>query len=231
MRDGLQMAADQINASGGIHGAKVKVDALDDQAQANLAVSGTRQLLSNGVVAIASAFSAPPLAQRPMAARQGVPIFNGGSFDPVFLKLPYMWSDLLMSNQTDGKELQYAKNKLGVKKVAILFETDASSFDLKVTPKLVQQVFGTAPTVATVDQTATTVVPQLQKLLATHPDMIYLYMDGNIASLAYKALAQLNVTIPTFGDESTTAVPEAASAPASVQVYGDNETLTPTRRS
>jgi branched-chain amino acid transport system substrate-binding protein len=226
MRDGLQMAVQQVNADGGIHGAKLKLDALDDQAQASLAVSDTRQLLSGGAVAIASAYSAPPLAQRPLAAREQVPVFNGGSYDPVFLHLPYLWSDLLMSNQTDAKEMEYAKQSLGVKKVAILFETDASSYDLKVTPKVVQQVFGTAPAVATVDQTATSVVPQVQKLLATHPDMLYLYVDGNIASLTYKALAQLNVKIPTFGNEAATAVPEALDTPA-VQIYGDEETLVP----
>jgi branched-chain amino acid transport system substrate-binding protein len=226
MRDGLQMAINQINASGGVHGAKLKLNAMDDQAQANLAVSDTRQLLSNGVVAIASAYSAPPLAQRPMAARQQVPVFNGGSFDPVFQNLPYLFSDLLMSTQTEPPELQYAKHKLGVKKVAILFETDASAYDLKVTPPLVKQVFGTTPAIATVDQTATSVVPQVQKLLATHPDMLYLYMDGNIASLTYKALGQLNVKIPTFGDEATTEVPEVANTPG-ISIYGVEDTLTP----
>jgi branched-chain amino acid transport system substrate-binding protein len=228
MRDGLQMAVDQVNAHGGVHGAKLKLDALDDQAQAGLAVSDTRQLLSSHVVAIASAYSAPPLAQRPLAARESIPVFNGGSYDPVFLNQPYLWSDLLMSNQTDAKELQYAKQKLGVKKIGILFETDASSYDLKETPKVVQQVLGTAPAVATVDQTATSVVPQLQKLLAGHPDALYVYVDGNIASLTYKALAQLNVTIPTFGNEAATAVPEAAGTP-SVKIYGDFETLVPTK--
>jgi branched-chain amino acid transport system substrate-binding protein len=227
MRDGLMMAANQINASGGIDGAKVTVDALDDQAQAGLAVSDTRQLLSKHPVAIASAYSAPPLAQRPIAAQQGVPVFNGGSFDPVFLNLPYLWNDLLMSNQTDTQEFKYAKEKLGVKKPAILFETDASSYALKVMPQIVQQVFGTKPAVATVDQTATNVTSEIQKLLATKPDMLYLYMDGNIASLTFKELAQLNVKIPIFGDESTWQVPEALTSP-SLQIYGPLEVVNST---
>ncbi len=198
-----------------IPGTTFKLVALDDQAQAGLAVSQTRQLINEDkAVSIVTAFTTPPLAQHPLAQRAKVPLFNGGGNDPQLAGKTFLWNDNLGVDQEALAVMTYAKRKLGTKSIGILWETDYTPVAGKAFGKRWEQASGSKPQqVLSIDQAATTAGPQLDKLLANKPDALFLAVDGNIASMVLKQLGQRNVTIPVIGYSAVGSVPEALTTP------------------
>ena len=227
MQIGLQMGLDDAVARGVIGDSAFQLEVRDDQAQAGQAVSQTRDLINVGVVAIVTAYTAPPLGQQPIAARAKVPVFNGGGDDPSQLGKDYLWNDVLMVDEEATAGMRYLHDTLGVKKVGILFETDYTPNALVGLQAAWKSVGGLDASAQSVDQTATTVGPQLEKLLAETPDALYLAVDGNIATLAYKELAQRNVKLPLMGYSGGATVPEATNTPG-LNLYYTTQSLTPT---
>jgi branched-chain amino acid transport system substrate-binding protein len=80
--DTLNAWAKMVNASGGINGAKVKVEAVDDKNDPATASSGIKKLIDDGAVAIVgySAISTYPV-WAPIAAEAGVPVIGGGCYN------------------------------------------------------------------------------------------------------------------------------------------------------
>ncbi|MGP3533899.1 ABC transporter substrate-binding protein [Microbacterium sp. RD1] len=227
MLDGLQLGVDTLNESGYIEGTTFSIDARDSQAEANLAVSQTRELISEGAVAIVTAYTAPPLAQTPVAARDKVPVFNGGGSDPVQLEMDYLWGNVMMITQEAEALMGWAKDELDVADVGILFQTSFTANAGERVQEAAERVFGTPATLEKADHTATTVGPQLDRLIAADPDAIYLQVDGTTASIALKELVQRNVDIPILTSAAGLGVPEALDSP-SLQLYGTSQVSNPT---
>jgi branched-chain amino acid transport system substrate-binding protein len=79
--DTLNAWAKTVNAAGGINGAKVKVEVIDDKNDPAAASAGVKKLIDDGVVAIVgySAISTYPVWS-PIAAAAGVPVIGGGCY-------------------------------------------------------------------------------------------------------------------------------------------------------
>jgi ABC-type branched-subunit amino acid transport system substrate-binding protein len=225
MLEGLKMGLDDAVAKGIVGNSVFQLDVRDDQGQAGPAVSQTRELLNSGVVAIVTAYTAPPLAQVPLAAHAKVPVFNGGGNDPSLLGKGYLWNDVLMVDEEAKAGMRFLHDTFGVKKLAILFETDYTPNALVGLQAAWKSVSGNDAMAQSVDQTATTVGPQLEKLLAEKPDAIYLATDGNIATLGFKELTQRGVTIPLMGYSGGATVPEATNSP-SLNIFYTTQSLT-----
>jgi branched-chain amino acid transport system substrate-binding protein len=213
MQEGMQLGFAEAEKSGVAGATKFKLEIRDSQALPAQSVSLTRDLVNAGAVAIVSAFTAPPLAQVPIAARSKVPVFNGGGNDPALLGRDYLWNDVMMLDQEAKVGMQYASETLKAKKIGILFETSYTPTALSSIEAAWKDVGGTESVSETVDLAATSVGPQLEKLLAAKPDAIYLAIDGNISSLAFKELGQRNVKIPLITYSGGAVVPEAKSTP------------------
>jgi ABC-type branched-subunit amino acid transport system substrate-binding protein len=226
MLDGLKMGLDDAVAKGVVGSSVFELDVRDDQGQAGPAVSQVRDLLNSGVVAIVTAYTAPPLAQEPLAAHAKIPLFNGGGDDPSLLGKEYLWNDILTVDEAAMAGMRFLHDTLGVKKLAILFETDYTPNALVAFKAAWKSVSGNDAVTQSVDQAATTVGPQLEKLLAEKPDAIYLVIDGNIATLGFKELTQRSVTIPLMGTGGAT-VPEASSSPT-LNIYFTTQSSTDT---
>jgi ABC-type branched-subunit amino acid transport system substrate-binding protein len=227
MQIGLQMGLDDAAAQGIIGDSTFQLEVRDDQAQAGQAVTQTRDLVNSGAIAIVTAYTAPPLAQVPIAARAKVPVLNGGGNDPSLQGKDFLWSDVLMVDQEATAGMRYLHDTLGAKKVGILFETDYTPNALVGLRAAWKSISGSEPSSQSVDQTEATVGPQLEKLLAEKPDALYLAVDGNIATLAYKELAQRGVKLPLMSYSGGASVPEATNTP-SLNLYYTTQSLTPT---
>ena len=81
-RDTLNAWAKTVNAAGGINGAKVKVEVIDDKNDPAAASAGIKKLIDDGAVAIVgySAISTYPV-WAPIAGDAGVPIIGGGCYN------------------------------------------------------------------------------------------------------------------------------------------------------
>src|SRR5690606_14497024 len=77
---GAQLAADEINAEGGLSGHTLKVIVEDHATNPDKAVTAVQKLLSvDKVNYILTSFTAPTLALRPLACEREVPMLNGGA--------------------------------------------------------------------------------------------------------------------------------------------------------
>lgn len=151
---GAQLAADEINAQGGLLGNKVEIVPADDSADPNKALTVAQGLVSQGIVAVIghkdSGVSIPasavyhaagiveitPTSSNPQLTAQG--------FDTVFRVCPI--------DKTQGPVLaEFMIQKLGLNKIAVLYantaygeglntEFQARATALGITPVLTQQI-------------------------------------------------------------------------------------------
>jgi branched-chain amino acid transport system substrate-binding protein len=221
--NGLKMAADEINGAGGVDGRDLEIVALDHQGQPATAISQTRQLTSDKhPVGIASMYAGIVLGQLPIAARAKVPVLNTGSNDPSVLGKDYLWNNILMIGQEATAGMAWAQKNLGVKKVAILLQTNYTPESAEGAKKQAEKMTGAPVAFQTVDSDATTVASQIDKLLAEKPDLIYLMIDGNVLSMTYKELAKRGVDTPVMGASPMLGVPEAFTTPE-IKLYSTRQ--------
>lgn len=75
-RDGMQLATDEINAAGGVGGRMIELIVIDDQSNAEEAVSGLERMIEDGVVAVGGAISSDVgLNTAQFAENAEVPLF------------------------------------------------------------------------------------------------------------------------------------------------------------
>lgn len=128
MKDGAQLAVDEINAAGGIDGRKIEWIFYDAQSQTQQAITEARRLLSNDGVAIivgGGNMSGIALAIAPMAEAAKVPfVSTEGASAIVNPVADHHWS--FKSTVDDYLVLQRAADyfdKKGLRKIALLADT------------------------------------------------------------------------------------------------------------
>jgi branched-chain amino acid transport system substrate-binding protein len=86
VRDGMQLAVDEINAAGGVDGRPLELSVIDDQNNVEEGVSGTERLIEDGAVAIGGVISSDvgPAAAG-VAEELHVPLFTVKSGTPALL--------------------------------------------------------------------------------------------------------------------------------------------------
>lgn len=76
VRDGMQLAVDEINAEGGVNGRPLELIVVDDQSNAEEAVNGIERLIEDGVVAVGGTISSDVgLATARVAEELQTPLF------------------------------------------------------------------------------------------------------------------------------------------------------------
>jgi branched-chain amino acid transport system substrate-binding protein len=128
MKDGTQLAVDEINESGGIGGRKIEWIFYDAQSQTQQAIGEARRLLSNDgvdVIVGGGSMSGIALAMAPMAEAAKVPfISTEGASAIVNPVADHRWS--FKSTVDDYLVLQRAADyfdKKGLRKIALLADT------------------------------------------------------------------------------------------------------------
>lgn len=128
MKDGAQLAVDEINAAGGIDGRKIEWIFYDAQSQTQQAITEARRLLSNDGVAIivgGGNMSGIALAIAPMAEAAKIPfVSTEGASAIVNPVADHHWS--FKSTVDDYLVLQRAADyfdKKGLRKIALLADT------------------------------------------------------------------------------------------------------------
>src|SRR5262245_50020330 len=125
---GILMAADEINAAGGINGRKIKVLTEDDQSKSEAAVTAVQKLISqNQVVAVLrEAASSSSIAAAPICQSSKVPMITPSSTNPeVTRKGDYIFRMCFTDDYQGQSMADYVAKTAGVKTAAIL--TDVKS--------------------------------------------------------------------------------------------------------
>ena len=122
---GVRIAAEEINAAGGILGRKIRLVVEDDQGRADEAASVVTKLVtSDGVIALIGENSSnQSLAGAPIAQREGVPMISPSSTNPsVTEKGDYIFR-VCFTDPYQGKALAaFVRNDLKLDSAAIIID-------------------------------------------------------------------------------------------------------------
>jgi branched-chain amino acid transport system substrate-binding protein len=155
----------------------VTLDVQDDQSDPVSGLAAYNLLASKGLNAIVGPNpSSVALAVKPVANRQHVVLMSAGASTPDYpTEGGYTFRTWIASDVLERATAEYFTKKLNIKSVAILAE-DAQTF--RATAAADAQVYGAAGGKVTeqefVAATETNYLPQLTKLLATHPATVML---------------------------------------------------------
>jgi branched-chain amino acid transport system substrate-binding protein len=123
--NGVRIAAEEINASGGILGRKIRLYVEDDQGRAEEAASVVTKLVtSNGVVALIGENSSnQSLAAAPIAQSSGVPMISPSSTNPAVTEKGDYIFRVCFTDPYQGKALAaFVRNNLKLDTAAILVD-------------------------------------------------------------------------------------------------------------
>ncbi|MBK5259196.1 MAG: ABC transporter substrate-binding protein [Thermoanaerobaculia bacterium] len=122
---GVRLAAEEINAAGGVLGRKIKVIAEDDQGKADEAASAVTKLVtSDNVIAIIGENSSnQSLAAAPIAQAAGVPMISPSSTNPAVTQKGEYIFRVCFTDPYQGKALAaFARDQLKLKSAAMLVD-------------------------------------------------------------------------------------------------------------
>jgi branched-chain amino acid transport system substrate-binding protein len=122
MMAGATLAVDQINQANGIDGRPIRLLPEDSQALAKNGIDGYRKLVDvNGARVIITGWTAVVTAIAPLAQQDKAFLLSASTASPAVRGLsPYFQSTWMYADDSAEQILPYARNKLNVKKLAIL---------------------------------------------------------------------------------------------------------------
>jgi branched-chain amino acid transport system substrate-binding protein len=191
--NGIMMAADEINAAGGINGRKIKILTEDDQSKQEEAVTAVQKLISqNGVVAVlGEVASSASIAAAPICQTNKVPMITPSSTNPeVTKKGDYIFRMCFIDSYQGPIMARFAAEDLHAKRAAILTDVK-NDYSTGLTAQI-EQVFSAAGGQIVGKQSYSNgdsdFRSQLTALRTVNPEVIFIpgyYTDvGQIASQA-----------------------------------------------
>ena len=205
MLQGSQVAKKAIDAAGGVMGHKVSLTQEDTQCDLADATPATQMLLSKGVSGVIGPETQEIAAVEPILKNSKiVDEFQGGDTGRDHQTDPFLFRDSPSDSQLGVAMALYAHEQ-GYKKAAMLFYTDIAAQTLiKPIIATFQKLGGTITTTVNVAPGQTSYVPEVQKVLATKPDVIFTQTDAPTAAVLYRDLKQVNnLAIPMVGTDVT----------------------------
>jgi branched-chain amino acid transport system substrate-binding protein len=125
-KQGLTMAAEEINKKGGVFGKNLKLIIEDDQNTANIAVNSVNKLLSQDIVALIGPHrSSNAMAVQQTVLRNKIPFLTGATSPKlVTLNNPYIFRIRASDTLVAKVAAKYAVNELKAKKIGVFFNND-----------------------------------------------------------------------------------------------------------
>jgi ABC-type branched-subunit amino acid transport system substrate-binding protein len=205
MIQGSQVAKKAIDAAGGVMGHKVSLTQEDTQCDLADAVPATQKLLSSNVTGVIGPETQEIAAVEPiLKSSKIVDEFQGGGTSYDHQTDPFVFRDSPSDSQLGVAMALYAYQH-GYRRAAMLFYTDIAAQTLiKPIITTFQKLGGKILTTVNVAPGQTSYVPEVQKVLATKPDVIFTQTDAPTAAVLYRDLKQTNnLAIPLVGTDVT----------------------------
>ena len=204
--NGVMMAADEINAAGGVNGRKIKVLTEDDQSKPEEAANAVTKLISqNNVSAIlGEVASSSSLAAAPICQSNKVPMITPSSTnDEITKKGDYIFRTCFTDSYQGENIARYVAQNLGLKRAVILTDVknDYSTGLTKVITNTYTSLGGQIIGNQSYSNGDSDFRSQLTALKALNPQVIFVpgyYTDiGQIAQQA----KELGVNVPLAGGD------------------------------
>jgi len=198
-RQGIEMAAEEINNDGGIKGKKVKVVYEDDQGEPQKAVSAILKLINIEKVPaiIGPMWSSSVLAVAPIAEKNHVVILSPAASAP---KITYAGDFIFRNTYSDlfegAKDAEYAYKELGYRKAGIIHvNVDAGIEIANVFSETFQKLGGTVVLRESYEPKTTDFRSLLTKYKDKDIDFIYLMGYSEMGQLVKQA-REIGLKIP-----------------------------------
>ncbi|MCP1310953.1 branched-chain amino acid ABC transporter substrate-binding protein [Paenibacillus tyrfis] len=177
MKQAAELAANEINAAGGINGSKIKLVAQDDACDPQTATAAANKLVSEGVTAVVGGYcSGAAIPATGVFHQNGIPtvITAANSQKIADQKFP----EIFMINGTGVHQAQmateYMVNQKQAKKIAIIHDNSAFAKDLaEVTKKQVESAGAKVVVFDAVNPDETDFSSLVSKLKQAQPDATY----------------------------------------------------------
>jgi branched-chain amino acid transport system substrate-binding protein len=202
LQAGLKIAADEINANGGIDGRKIKLDLLDDGFTPDRVVTNVRRLVSQDHVyaLVAPAGSQGLPGAWPFIAENGTPVW--GPVSPSDPKQQEVY--LLGPTRTtqDQVAIDYFASK-GAKRLAVILQDNDLGVSAKAALDKQLPVHPDMQVVAqeTTQTGGTDVSSAVNNVVAANPDAVLLATDNTQVALVLQQLRGRGVNVPVFADQ------------------------------
>ena len=198
-----------VNAQGGVNGRKLKLNALDDQYEPPVAVQQTRKLIPQEFAEVAVNGSATTKGVLNVLKPQSIPLVGpqtGATY--LFQSTPKILFNVWPEYTIEGKLLGGFAQRLGLKKVGVLYQND--DFGQSLFKGV--QASGLKPAkVITYDPTQADFAPQAQQFKSAGVDGVIILAIPKPTIAFLNAMAEINFK-PTRIMSQVSATPQSFSA-------------------
>lgn len=202
----IELAFDEINASGGIEGRKLKLLVGDDASSPKEAHNLAEKIVADkAVIAVIGHWnSASTMAARNVYNGAGIPVITDSVNKTITDgTTPYLFR-ILPTDQVEAEELAaYSFYKLGLKKMAIIYVNNDYSIGMKdYFREKMQRIGGEITTIETFSEGRTTdFTSELNKIKNSEPDGIFIAGYYTEVALIARQAQELGLDLPIIGTD------------------------------
>ena len=203
----LQMAEEDINAAGGIHGTPVDIIFEDTQQSNSIAVSAFIKVVQdhNPVAVFLSSYTPQNFAVEPEVARAAIPSFYGGGADGLHLRgNPWMFRNKQPDSVIVEAMIDVVVNRLGKRRPAILYiQNDYGQGLAKDAEKHFQEI-GIEPILESHQASDNDLTPQLLSAVGQGADVLLSVGFTRDTALLFGGRKALGIDLPVVSNPTLT---------------------------
>jgi branched-chain amino acid transport system substrate-binding protein len=198
MKGGTEMAAEEINAAGGVAGHKLEVIFEDHAADASKAVGAMRRLVDvEKVPFVLTSYSSVSLAIQPIGVQNKVVMMNGGGQSDNLASKDYLYNNIpVVSNEVGIIVDWLAKEKKFKNAVLITANDEAGRNSSKTFRERFTAAGGRVAAEEQVGLEATDFRAQLAKVRAAGGDLLFISSYGRNVAIICDQARELGIKIP-----------------------------------
>jgi branched-chain amino acid transport system substrate-binding protein len=204
--NGIKLAADEVNAAGGINGKQIELLVQDDRSDANEAATIVTKFVTQDQVhaILGEVASSRSIAAAPIAQNAKIPMLTPSSTNPeVTKKGDYIFRSCFIDPVQGAAIAQFAAKSLGAKTAAIMVDrkNDYSTGLEKVINETFAKMGGKIVAIQSYQEGDQDFNAQLTSLKGSNPEVIFVPGYYNDVGLIAKQAREKGITVPLVGGD------------------------------
>lgn len=204
--NGIKLAADEVNAAGGINGKQIELLVQDDRSDANEAATIVTKFVTQDQVhaILGEVASSRSIAAAPIAQNAQIPMLTPSSTNPeVTRKGDFIFRSCFIDPVQGAAIAQFAAKSLGAKTAAIMVDrkNDYSTGLEKVINETFEKMGGKIVAVTSYQEGDQDFNAQLTSLKGANPEVVFVPGYYNDVGLIAKQAREKGITVPLIGGD------------------------------